>query len=593
MSERIYGAFHLFCGIGGGALGFQRATANHRGVRGRFRTLGGVDSDALACEDFGRLTGVTATCLDLFTAADYAAFHGQPPPEGWREATPEDLRSAAGGEALDVLFTSPPCRGLSGLLGEAKSRTPKYQALNRLVTRGLFLALEAWAHDPPALVLLENVPRIVQRGRPLLDQVTGLLQSYGYAVAEGAHDCGEIGGLAQHRRRFLLVARHQRKVPPFLYQPPVRRVRSIGEVLGAMPLPEDPAGGPMHRLPRLKWETWVRLALIPAGKDWRALAGVEHATLRLVPVAGWGKGKYRVTAWDEPGGAVIGASSTGQGAFAVAGPRETVRRPFNNVFRLVRWDEASPAVTGGAGPSSGGLAVADPRLAAAMGEKSVTLRVRPWTEPAPTVTGASSVWDSGGFAVTDPRVPDGTDWRRGVQGVIPWGEPVGTVCGESAPSNGAFSVADPRLDVAQPRNGTMRVTGWDEPAATVTSAGDIWAGSSAVADPRPTEHRDEPPVIIALDGTWHRPLTTLELAALQGFPVRLADGSPLVLAGRSSTRWREAVGNAVPPPSSQAVAEVMLDALLQAGAGVTFALGGGGMWVEPDDRVGRAVGWSA
>ena len=47
-------------------------------------------------------------------------------------------------------------------------------------------------------------------------QIVDLLRAYGYAVAETTHDCGELGALAQSRKRFLLVARHIEKVPPFL-----------------------------------------------------------------------------------------------------------------------------------------------------------------------------------------------------------------------------------------------------------------------------------------------------------------------------------------------------------------------------------------
>lgn len=86
-------------------------------------------------------------------------------------------------------------------------------------------------------------------------------------------------------------------------------------------------------------------------------------------------------------------------------------------------------------------------------------------------------------------------------------------------------------------------------------------------------------MIIAADGTWHRPLTTLELAALQGFPV-LVDGKPLVLAGTSHTRWREAIGNAVPPPAALAIGEQLLRALLIAKLGA-FALDSNPVWVSP------------
>ena len=53
----------------------------------------------------------------------------------------------------------------------------------------------AWKDDPVELIVFENVPRIANRGRHLLDQITGLLRHYGYAVAETTHDCGELGGL--------------------------------------------------------------------------------------------------------------------------------------------------------------------------------------------------------------------------------------------------------------------------------------------------------------------------------------------------------------------------------------------------------------
>ena len=40
---------------------------------------------------------------------------------------------------------------------------------------------------------------------------------------------------------------------------------------GKLPLPGDPVAGVMHRVPALQWKTWVRLAFVPAGRDWRAL----------------------------------------------------------------------------------------------------------------------------------------------------------------------------------------------------------------------------------------------------------------------------------------------------------------------------------
>ncbi len=689
-----FGVFHLFCGIGGGALGFQEAKGEWRGLHGSFHTLGGVDADADACADFTALTGVSATCMDLFTREQYVGFHGAEPPANWREAIPEDLRAAASGVRPDVVFTSPPCKGFSALLPKAQADSTKYVALNRLTVRGVWLALEAWRNDPPGLVILENVPRITSRGRGLLDQIHALLRGYGYETQEGLHDVGKVGGLAQHRRRYLLVARHPDKVPAFLYRPPLRRVRAIGEVLGELPMPDDPAGGPMHRLPRLAWLTWVRLALIPPGGDWRCLQGIEPGSYAIEPVrCPHFNHVMQVTGWDGPTGAVTGGTGPMQGAPSVADPRfgDDTRL---NLYRVNGWDEAAGTVTGATRPAGGGASVADPRLP---GEHwRGHYRVVRWSDPARTVTGQSAAFGSNaGMAVADPRL--GHEPRNGVFGVTPWDEPAGTitaamraagsnvvasvadprlptphgerfkgspglmgvqdwdrpsgavtgaasvsgsnrpaavadpriparptrhsgdlsvrgwsdpattVTGEDSVGSGAQSVADPRrpagtvtgnmrpscgttpASVADPRltctphNGAYRVVDWSEPAPTVTASGDVHAqGAAAVADPRlPANDEQGAWVIVAEDGTWHRPLTTLELAALQGFPATMRDGRPLTLVGKSQARWRERVGNAVPPPAARAVAEVMLLALLPAAVGaITLSMLGTSIWVR-------------
>lgn len=186
---------HLCAGIGFGALGFSRGHARVGRVSARFRTLFGLDVDPVACADFERIVGAPCHRIDLFDAAQYTAFHGHTPPEGWQEATPDTLR-ACSAAAPDVLFWSPPCKGLSSLLNALAAGSARYQALNELVLRVLDLALEAWADSLPSLFLLENVPRIQTRGRALLDSVKLRLDLAGYACAETVHDCGELGGLA-------------------------------------------------------------------------------------------------------------------------------------------------------------------------------------------------------------------------------------------------------------------------------------------------------------------------------------------------------------------------------------------------------------
>lgn len=651
--------FHLFCGLGGAARGFNRGRAQLGNMRARFRCLGGVDVDAACVRDFSRLAGVRGTLLDLFDREQYRDFHGGPPPADWREAGPDDIRCAAGGERPNIVFLSAPCKGFSGLLSESKSLSAKYQALNRLTLRGIWLMLEAWADDPPELVIFENVPRIATRGRHLLDQIGSLLRHYGYAVAETTHDCGEIGGLAQSRRRFLLVARHIEKVPAFVYEPPRRPLRAVGDILGRMPMPDDPRGGPMHLLPNLQWKTWVRLAFVEAGSDWRSLNKLrvvdgKLADYLIVPEA-FNK-VLGVTPWDCPAGTITGNARSVTGSFSVADPRQEA---FQRGYGVCDWQAYARAIQGRSAPSNGEFAVADPRF---KGAEFCQFGVRQWNQPTGTVTSQRSP-GQGTFAIADPRMPDAAARQNGIYRVVRWDSASGAITGASHVAGAALSVADPRAAGVYAGGGKYRVTPFEAAANTVIAESTTGHGAYAVADPRPPNGRDpfgkyavtewegsagtviggddsgaytvadprlgiqrEPgddyvtaghygvvlwdsacgavsaaaqhdngrwsvadpriplagektiAVIRALDGTWHRPFTTLELAALQS----LVDPDDyLDLDGNSDGAKRERIGNAVPPRAAQAIADLMGETLLAAWSDETFRLSDTPVWVRP------------
>jgi len=542
--EHTYTAIYLFCGSGGFALGAQEATTEYRGVSANFITLAGIDCDPDACKDFEALTGAPAVQMDLFSREDYIAFHGQEPPEGWREVTPKDIRKVAGGIAPDAVITSPPCKGFSGLLPSKSAASEKYQALNRLTIRGLKLTLEAFSDDLPGIILLENVPRITTRGKDLLQEMKSLLGGAGYVFHEGFHDCGELGGLGQHRKRYLLIARNPAKVQNFVYQSPKLQVRSIGEILGPLPMPGDPRGGIMHRLPKLQWKTWVRLALIPAGGDWRDLENIapEEYRLEYLPRGG---GSFGVQDWDKP----------------------------------------SKTVTGNAKVNGSNAAnIADPRLSERGTRHPAVYQVVNWTEPGPCVTGTR--FGSGAPAISDPRTGFKDSTHHAIYRVSKWDESANTVTGAMRPNNGALTIADPRLG-CKCRSGSYGVQDWSDPAKTVTGA-DIHSGNCAVSDPRiPKDTESGVWIIIALDGSWHRPLTTWELLALQGFPLYMPDGSPVVLSGKSDAKWRERIGNAVPPPAARAIGEQILRTLLLSKLDV-WELSNQEIWVQPGGDDGHA-----
>jgi hypothetical protein len=315
----------------------------------------------------------------------------------------------------------------------------------------------------------------------------------------------------------------------------------------------------------------------------------------------------------------------------------TVGESFAHKYTVVGMDEPSPCVTG-TRFGSGAPAVADVRIDGLqlghepMGNGKGAYWVQSMNDPSGTVTADPSHRKSGGAScIADQRLP--YEPREGAMKVGQWQEPSGPVLGSAAvsSSNGTAAVADPRLN-CEPRSGTYGVTGWDQTASAVIGHLDVHAGNAAIADPRldrepragvlTVQDWDEPsktvtggkdpngdmhsladprlmpeaaPLTIPNDNDrgvwviespwncWHRPLTTLELAALQGFPTVLEDGSPLVLAGTSDRRWRERIGNAVPPPTMAAIlGQAALSLLASDLQEMVPDIHQSGIWVEPE-----------
>jgi site-specific DNA-cytosine methylase len=439
---------HLFAGSGGCTLGFQRAG---------FRSLGSFDFDARACRDLERLTGGPAFCRDL------AAMQ------------PADLRELTGGECPDVVVMSPPCKSFSGCMPAGRATEVRYVDMSQLAVRGVFLALEAWMPRLPRLVLLENVPRIQSRGAELLAQCVALLQRYGYATDQRTHDCGVLGGLAQHRERFLLVARHMATCIDVLRKPRPQRVRTVGEVLLPLPSPSAEHGDEMHRLPLLSPLNWLRLAAIRAGKDWRDLP----AAIRLGGEARRA-GAYEVLDSDEPANVVRGAPADLRVGFA---------GPDTHSGHLGVEDPTAPAhtVTANARVQASRGAVADVRVA---GEKRPNCYgVGGADDPALVIRGMQRTQTSQA-AFADPRV--GWDLQRHAgrpdsYGVARVDVPSLTVRGRQDVQSSRASVADPRLAPSATRfKGKLQVSAVDEPSNTITgsSAQPSLGACAVIADPR-------------------------------------------------------------------------------------------------------------
>jgi hypothetical protein len=278
----------------------------------------------------------------------------------------------------------------------------------------------------------------------------------------------------------------------------------------------------------------------------------------------WNDGQaYGVRRWSDSTGAITGQQNPGQGTYSIADPRfksgETERQHDANRFRIIGQNPEAP------GNSNGNVvAVTDPRPHR-RGELFTKYPVTAWQHHTGTVIGGD---DMGAYAVADPRLPPSDGRHYNQHRVSLWNEPTNCITGAQHVAGGATSVADPR------------VVGWEPNTSALNAASGHVNGRWCAADTRcmPAAADKLVAVIRALDGTWHRPFTTLELAALQS----LVDPEEhLELDGLSDQAWRERIGNAVPPHAAQAIAEVMGTTLLLAWAGETFMLSSQPIWVRP------------
>ena len=597
----------LFCGIGGLSAGISDSVGDLAGRKARWKCVAAVDSDRRTVEEYCRYTQSNAGVVaDLFSRDQYVAYHGQEPPRDWVEVVPAMIRSWCGDRPLDLVASSPPCRGYTGLIGKSKAATAKYQALNSLYPRALELVWDAFP-VPPKMILCENVPGVRTRGSDWLDEVIERFKARGYAVVIDDHCLGRVGGLGARRPRCLLLARHKELAPSRVLLPVQRRLKSVGEVLGQLPMPGDPAAGRLHRPRRTSWKTSVRLALIPPGKDWRALRDlrVEDGVVqgyRIVPAGSYHGGSFGVTPWDAPCPTITTKPSPSSSGTSIADPRPGYVETFGQLG-VVPWGSSGGTIRCGQSAGQGPVSIQDPRPCGT--RHNNVFRVVAWPEPSTAITSGSGP-SAGGNCIQDPRV----DWHPGAHRskyrITKWEEPSGVVAGDIGPASGGLAVADPMSDWMRRREGSEQwVTGGhfgvvdaSRPAGTVTASACHDNGPWSVADARVPEDADTLGVWVILsqhDTGWHRPMTLLERAALMGLvvPESLDDdakGGALLQTTAPDTAVAQFIGNAVPRPAAAAIGTALAEAILAGESDEPFRLSARSTWCRPLALISEIAG---
>ena len=246
-------AIDLFCGGGGLTLGLKKAG---------FEVLAGVELNS----KIARTYGANHEEVELFE-------------KDVRNLTGKEILEKIGVDKIDLIAGCPPCQGFSSLTSKYKREDPR----NDLAIEMARIIEEI----KPNMVMMENVPRIRFKGKPVLDAFISKIEKIGYVVNQGVLRMEDYG-VPQARRRFVLLAgkgfkinlpkqTHSRKsdgknkLKPWL---------TLRDAIGKMDVPvtlseANVNGGPKifnwHVIRDLKEISILRLKAMKAGESRRSL----------------------------------------------------------------------------------------------------------------------------------------------------------------------------------------------------------------------------------------------------------------------------------------------------------------------------------
>jgi len=114
-----------------------------------------------------------------------------------REVTGREILEIAGVDNIDLVAGCPPCQGFSSLTRKYKRHDPRNELMLEMAR--IIEEIEPW------MVMMENVPGVVKRGKPILDKFKARLETRDYKINYRILQLADYG-IPQSRRRFVLLA---------------------------------------------------------------------------------------------------------------------------------------------------------------------------------------------------------------------------------------------------------------------------------------------------------------------------------------------------------------------------------------------------
>ncbi|KQS76375.1 DNA cytosine methyltransferase [Rhizobium sp. Leaf383] len=194
-----------FCGSGGLALGVKTAV-EASGRRAHFAAI--LDTDLMALDIHRKNLGSRRSIgASVATLVDYHVLGlGEEASFGYQPEVIDEALSGIG--KVDMFIAGPPCQGHSNLNNHTRRQDPRNDLYVAATALGIALAAE--------VIIIENVPTVLNSHSNVVATAVGLLRSSGYGLSMAILKADELGGAQRRHRHFLLAVRGREIEPGFL-----------------------------------------------------------------------------------------------------------------------------------------------------------------------------------------------------------------------------------------------------------------------------------------------------------------------------------------------------------------------------------------